>query len=343
VGTEQATGKARYRLSVFAGGRAVYQRVETLVSNVPQAPQAHYLHRDHLGSVDRLSPAISGGSGVTAYSFDAFGGRRGTNWQADGSTYGQNHWTERGYTGHEHLDDVELIHMNGRVQHPGLGRFLSPDPVLGDLGSPQTLNPYSYVANNPLAFTDPSGFTMCPDGSPFDCTTVTGRLTEGSPNSLGGGISYQAPPPAGDVGGGFTVQEAPSRGDPGQVQQAGRDGSGLTSSEQRELSRLLAVMRGNSGGFIFFGKGKGTTNAPGAGPGGRRTEGGRPAQSRYSIDKAVAHLVDCAGDKSTGLCATRVREAIEAGGVVLERTRYAKDYGASLEKGGFGAVKVGPD
>jgi hypothetical protein len=54
----------------------VYQRVETLVRNVPQGPQAHYLHRDHLTSVDRLRPAISSGSGVMAYSFDAFGGRR---------------------------------------------------------------------------------------------------------------------------------------------------------------------------------------------------------------------------------------------------------------------------
>jgi len=34
----------------------------------------------------------------------------------------------------------------------------SPDPVVGDLTRPQTLNAYSYVANNPLSFIDPSGF-----------------------------------------------------------------------------------------------------------------------------------------------------------------------------------------
>jgi RHS repeat-associated protein len=199
VETEQATGKSRYRLSTFAGGRAVYQRVETIVSNAAQAPEAYYLHRDHLGSVDKLSPAISGGSGVTAYSFDAFGGRRGTNWQADSTTYGQNHWTDRGYTGHEHLDDVELIHMNGRVQHPGLGRFLSPDPLLGDPANPQTLNRYAYVSNNPLALVDPSGFCEAEagsDGGRCGEVVVTATRNDGFGSRIGG-VSWQGPPPAG--------------------------------------------------------------------------------------------------------------------------------------------------
>lgn len=38
------------------------------------------------------------------------------------------HW-RRGYTGHEHLEGLGLIHMKGRVYDPELGRFLSPDPV----------------------------------------------------------------------------------------------------------------------------------------------------------------------------------------------------------------------
>jgi hypothetical protein len=46
--------------------------------------------------------------------------------------------------------------MNGRVYDPVIGRFLSADPVLG--GGSQGLNRYSYVLNNPLSRTDPSGF-----------------------------------------------------------------------------------------------------------------------------------------------------------------------------------------
>ena len=63
----------------------------------------------------------------------------------------------RGYTGHEMLDSVGLIHMNGRVYDPELGRFLSADSVIPDALNMQSLNRYSYVYNNPLSYTDPSG------------------------------------------------------------------------------------------------------------------------------------------------------------------------------------------
>ena len=33
---------------------------------------------------------------------------------------------------HEHLDRTGLIHRGGRVYDPTLGRFLSPDPLVGD-------------------------------------------------------------------------------------------------------------------------------------------------------------------------------------------------------------------
>ncbi|MBB6091982.1 RHS repeat-associated protein [Povalibacter uvarum] len=66
-------------------------------------------------------------------------------------------------------------------------------------------------------------------------------------------------------------------------------------------------------------------------------------QSQYSVDKAVDRLNSCATAQSQGVCATRVREAVEAGGIALDRTTYAKDYGPSLEKAGFRQLDVGPD
>lgn len=54
-------------------------------------------------------------------------------------------WNHRGYTGHEMLDNVQLIHMKGRVYDPTLGRFLSPDPLLDNLRVPQSLNAYGDV------------------------------------------------------------------------------------------------------------------------------------------------------------------------------------------------------
>lgn len=66
----------------------------------------------------------------------------------------------RGYTGHEQLDEVGLIHMNGRMYDIRTGRFTSADPHVQYPGSTQNHNRYAYVQNNPLKYTDPSGYFL---------------------------------------------------------------------------------------------------------------------------------------------------------------------------------------
>src|SRR5690606_11561128 len=73
------------------------------------------------------------------------------------------HVVERGYTGHEHLDSIELIHMGGRVQDPVLGRFISADPIVQSPYVSQSHNRYSYVWNNPLRYVDPTGYCTAGD------------------------------------------------------------------------------------------------------------------------------------------------------------------------------------
>jgi len=68
--------------------------------------------------------------------------------------------TPRGFTGHEHLDNVGLIHMNGRVYAPEIARFVSADPLIPSPKNLQSYNRYSYTVNNPLRYTDPSGFRI---------------------------------------------------------------------------------------------------------------------------------------------------------------------------------------
>ncbi|HAT43299.1 MAG TPA: hypothetical protein DCS87_16440 [Rheinheimera sp.] len=68
----------------------------------------------------------------------------------------------RGFTDHEHLDEQGLIHMNGRVYDQNLGRFMSVDPFIQSPKSTQSVNGYSYVMNNPMAGTDPTGYTVNP-------------------------------------------------------------------------------------------------------------------------------------------------------------------------------------
>jgi len=58
------------------------------------------------------------------------------------------------------LDLMGLVNMNGRVYDPVSSCFLSPDPFVQSPNNLQNLNRYSYVLNNPLSFTDPSGFSI---------------------------------------------------------------------------------------------------------------------------------------------------------------------------------------
>ncbi|MCQ2065362.1 MAG: RHS repeat-associated core domain-containing protein [Bacteroidaceae bacterium] len=64
---------------------------------------------------------------------------------------------DRGYTGHEHIDELALIDMNGRMYDPILGRFISVDPYIQDPNNPQNFNRYAYCLNNPVKYTDPDG------------------------------------------------------------------------------------------------------------------------------------------------------------------------------------------
>lgn len=48
--------------------------------------------------------------------------------------------------------------MNGRIYDPTLGRFLQADPHIQAPTNTQNYNRYSYVLNNPMSYTDPSGY-----------------------------------------------------------------------------------------------------------------------------------------------------------------------------------------
>jgi len=114
----------------------------------------YYIHKDYLGSIETITneDAVI----VERLSFDPWGRRRNvTNWSYDNVP--TSFLFDRGFTGHEHIDEFNLINMNGRVYDPMLSRFLSPDNLVQAPYYTQSFNRYSYVLNNPLKFTDPSG------------------------------------------------------------------------------------------------------------------------------------------------------------------------------------------
>lgn len=115
----------------------------------------YYVHKDHLGSIAMITDDKN--TLIDERSYDAWGRRRNANnWSY--LNVGGLKVTSRGYTGHEHLEQFGIINMNGRMYDPVLGRMLSPDPVLSAATSTQAYNKYSYCGNNPLKYTDPSGY-----------------------------------------------------------------------------------------------------------------------------------------------------------------------------------------
>src|SRR5262249_6152246 len=117
-----------------------------------------YFHQDHLGSIAVITDE-NGALAEPRDAYDAWGKRRFAN-GTDDPTGSITSLTSRGFTGQEMLASVGLVHLNGRVYDPFIGRMTSADPVVGDPLNGQTWNRYSYVYNNPLAYTDPTGF--CP-------------------------------------------------------------------------------------------------------------------------------------------------------------------------------------
>jgi RHS repeat-associated protein len=66
--------------------------------------------------------------------------------------------TRKGFTGHEQVDGADVIHMNGRIYDPLTARFLQADPMVQGPYNGQSFNRYTYVFNNPLIYTDPTGY-----------------------------------------------------------------------------------------------------------------------------------------------------------------------------------------
>ena len=156
---EISNGKDESRHYISVGG-SVIGVVKTLnvggmlnqdVSSDPN--MTNYWHKDSLGSI----VAVSNAQGVVTerMAFDAWG-RRIKEAGGNDPNLDPKHG-DRGFTGHEHLDELALVHMNGRIYDPLIGRFLSGDPVIQSPEDLQNYNRYSYVLNNPLRYTDPSG------------------------------------------------------------------------------------------------------------------------------------------------------------------------------------------
>ncbi|GGE96299.1 hypothetical protein GCM10008027_21670 [Pseudoalteromonas gelatinilytica] len=132
----------------------------TVVIDSTDAKQSKtlYTHKDHLGTTVTVTDA--NGSVVQHINYDAWGkqNRFYTSSSLVSLLNQQSPVESKGYTGHKEISDLGIIHMNGRIYDPTLGRFLQADPFIQAPLYSQSYNRYSYVINNPLSYTDPTGY-----------------------------------------------------------------------------------------------------------------------------------------------------------------------------------------
>lgn len=127
-----------------------------------------YVLGDHLGSASVVTN--TSGAIVGEDRFYPFGETRFTT----GTMF-----TDKLFTGQREIADLGIYHYGARFYSPKLGRFLSADTIVPGYANPQSLNRFSYVINNPLRYTDPTGH-MFDDGCRVNC---------------GGSTDYEYDPP----------------------------------------------------------------------------------------------------------------------------------------------------
>ncbi|MFP2928327.1 RHS repeat-associated core domain-containing protein [Pyxidicoccus sp. 3LG] len=151
-----SAGTAVHAFGVLGAERSVAQvSWATDAAGAVTARKVLYLHTDHLGSVETVTDEA--GAVVERMRYEPFGGRRYAH-DLDIPRSRGSPRVRQGFTGHEHDEELGLINMQGRMYDATLGRFLSPDPFLVGPRPSQALNRYSYVLNNPLRYTDPTGY-----------------------------------------------------------------------------------------------------------------------------------------------------------------------------------------
>lgn len=77
--------------------------------------------------------------------------------------------TDKLFTGQREITGLGIYYYGARFYSPRLGRFLSADTIVPGYSNPQNFNHFSYVNNNPLRYTDPTGHRACSDGEVVDC------------------------------------------------------------------------------------------------------------------------------------------------------------------------------
>src|SRR5690606_34657179 len=106
--------------------------------------RVEYIHTDALGTP--IAVTDQDGNVIERYEYEPYG-RQVSGPATDGP----------GFTGHVEDTATGLVYMQQRYYDPGIGGFLSVDPVTAYSNPVGQFNRYRYANNNPYKYTDPDG------------------------------------------------------------------------------------------------------------------------------------------------------------------------------------------
>ncbi|MBI4332382.1 MAG: hypothetical protein HY673_14000 [Chloroflexi bacterium] len=186
-----------YEKNLSTGAATLYYYLGGKMAAYKTGTDLKYLHQDHLSGTSITTTSAGNLDGSIKYT--PFGQTRASSGALPAHKF----------TG-QRLDDVGLYYYGARYYDPALARFISADSVVsGNPGgnsvvydlmvdmttaisgpdrlapsSPQSLNRYSYVLNNPLRYTDPSGNNL--DSNDPELVDPGGGTGEEDSGSTGG-------------------------------------------------------------------------------------------------------------------------------------------------------------
>ena len=138
--TVNTTGARTARKTTSVAGRAIGTQDSFFANPVPK-----WLYTNHQGSVAASYDPATGV--VDRNRYDPWGAERTT------AVSG----TDVGYTGQRNDNSTGLMYYGARYYDPTIGRFNQTDTIVPNPAEPEDLNRYSYVRNNPVNLTDPTG------------------------------------------------------------------------------------------------------------------------------------------------------------------------------------------
>ncbi|MFE0733108.1 polymorphic toxin-type HINT domain-containing protein, partial [Streptomyces antibioticus] len=117
---------------------------------VRTAAKLSFIASDHHGTGELAIDSATGA--ISQRRFDPYGIERG---EKLGPWPG-----ERGFVGGTVDASTGLTHLGAREYDPGIGKFISVDPII-DYTRPSQINGYAYADNSPVTLSDPSGLESC--------------------------------------------------------------------------------------------------------------------------------------------------------------------------------------